>query len=35
MGVRNIDEAFQMVYKAIRNKAINWNDFRPVGVEDD
>lgn len=35
MGVRNIDEAFQMVHKAIRDKAIKWNDFRPVGVEDD
>ena len=35
MGVKNIDEAFAMVHRAIRDKAIKWNDFRPVGVEDD
>lgn len=35
MGVKNLDEALQMVHRAIRDKAIKWNDFRPVGVEDD
>lgn len=31
----NIDNAFQMIHNAILNKAIKWNDFRSVGVEED
>lgn len=31
----NIDNAFQMIHNAILNKAIKWNDFRSVGIEED
>ena len=31
----SIDDAFQMIYKALVNRAIKWNDFRDVGVEED
>ena len=31
----DIDRAFRMVYEALNKKAIRWNDFRPVGVDED
>ena len=31
----NIDNAFHMIHNAILNKAIKWNDFQSVGVEED
>lgn len=31
----DLDRAFQMVYKALREKAIKWNDFHKIGVDED
>jgi len=31
----SIDDAFKMIYMALVNKAIKWNDFRKVGVDED
>ena len=31
----SIDRAFAMIFKAISSRAIKWNDFRKVGVEED
>lgn len=31
----NIDNAFQMIHKALVNRALRWNDFKSVGVDTD
>lgn len=31
----NIDNAFQMIHKALVGKALRWNDFKSVGVDTD
>lgn len=30
----SIDDAFQMIYKALINRVIKWNDFHEVGVDE-